>query len=71
MIIRVRNYIEGGKLVEIKSDKPLKVRDILKITSTPVEVFGIAMSEDGRVLSLDDEVPPGSELKLLPSIIGG
>lgn len=70
-VIRVKNYIEGGKLIEIKTDKPLKVRDILKMTSTPVEVFGIAMSADGGVLNLDDEVSPGSEIKLLPSIIGG
>jgi len=71
MVIRVKNYIEGGKVTEIRTQKPLKVREILNIISTPVETFGVALSSDGRTLHLDDEVSPGSEVKLLPSVIGG
>ncbi|MCS7234112.1 MAG: hypothetical protein NZ900_08450 [Synergistetes bacterium] len=71
MVIRVWNYIRGGKLFEIKAEKPLKIREILQLTSTPIDMFGIAMLNDGKTLTLDDEVSPGSEIKLVPAIIGG
>ncbi|MCD6362426.1 MAG: hypothetical protein J7M13_00250 [Synergistetes bacterium] len=71
MSIKVWNYVKGGKVVEVKANRPMKVMDILKVTSTPVDMFGIAISSDGKLLTLDDEVPPGSEVKLVPAIIGG
>lgn len=71
MVIKVWNYIKGGKMVEIRTERPLKVSEILQITSTPVDMFGVAMSIEGKTLTLDDEVPPGSEIKLVPAIIGG
>lgn len=71
MFIKVWNYVKGGKVVEIKTERPLKISEILRITSTPMDAFGVAMSADGKVLTLDDEVLPGGEVRLLPAIIGG
>lgn len=69
--IKVWDYIKGGKIYYINTDRPMRVMEILKATSTEVELFGTAFTGEGKALSLEDEVPPGGEVKLLPAIIGG
>lgn len=75
MTIKVLNYIYYDKGLdksefEMEVEAPIKVRDILLRASIPLELFGIAISR-GKVLTLNDEVLPGSEVRLLPPVGGG
>ncbi len=71
MTIRVLNYIYDDKReLTIEADAPLRVRDILNRASIPLDLFGMAIA-GGKVLLLDDLVPPGSEVRLIPPVGGG
>ncbi|GEM_PF-2278473 len=70
MGIKVVSYVEGRKEFNIPSDRPIKVKDLLYILSIDPEQVGMIMSGE-RSLSLEDEVLPGSEIRLIPITIGG
>lgn len=71
MAIRVLSFVdEEMRSFELEDIAPLKVKDILLRLSIPLDYFGIAISR-GKVLTLDDEVSPGSEVRIIPPVGGG
>ncbi|MCS7234034.1 MAG: MoaD/ThiS family protein [Synergistetes bacterium] len=71
MAIRVLSFVyDEAKAFELEDSTPLRVKDILLRLSIPLDLFGIAISK-GKVLMLDDEVSPGSEVRIIPPVGGG
>lgn len=71
MTIKVLSFVDDeAKVYQLEAHASLKVRDILLKLSIPLDLFGIAISK-GKVLTLDDEVYPGAEIRIIPPVGGG
>jgi len=69
--IKVLSFLDDEvKSVEVQVEAPLKVRDLLVRLSIPLDRFGIAISK-GKVLTIEDEILPDSEVRLIPPVGGG
>ncbi|KUK14391.1 MAG: MoaD/ThiS family protein [Synergistetes bacterium] len=71
MSIKVLSFLDGEvKTFKIETDTPLTVREILVKLSIPLDRFGIAIS-NGKVITLEGEIAPHSEVRLIPPVGGG